>query len=64
MKQAVLAHRTLLATLTAAGCAYAMLRHSRQMMFDGISLSEGGGWAALVMVEFTVALGALAVALT
>lgn len=59
----LLAHRTLFATLVASGCAYAMLRHARQMMFDGISLSDGGGWAALVMVEFTIALGALGVAL-
>ena len=60
----MLAHRTLIATLVASGCAYGMLRHSRQMLFDGVSLSDGGGWAALVMVEFTVALGALAVALS
>jgi hypothetical protein len=60
----VLAHRVLLATLVAAGSAYAMLRHSRQMMFEGVSLQDGGGWAALVMVEFTVALAALAFALS
>ena len=41
-----------------------MLRHSRQMMFEGVSLQDGGGWAALVMVEFTVALAALAFALS
>ena len=60
----VVAHHALIATLVAAGCAYAMLRHSRQMLFEGVSLSNGGGWAALVMVEFTVALAALAVALS
>ena len=60
----LLAHRTLIATLVAAACAYGMLRHSRQMMFEGISLTDGGGWAALVMAEFTVALGALGVALS
>ena len=49
--------------LVAAGCGYAMLRHSRQMMFEGVSLTDGGGFATLVMVEFTAALGALAVAL-
>lgn len=63
MVRVVLGHRVILATLVAAGCAYAMLRHSRQMMFEGVSFSDGGGWAALVMAEFTVALGALAVAL-
>lgn len=60
----MVAHRVFLSTLIAAGCAYAMLRHSRQMMFEGISLSDGGGWAALVTVEFTAALAAIAVALS
>jgi hypothetical protein len=61
---AVLAHRVLLATLAAAACGYAMLRHSKQMLFEGTSLRDGGGLAALVMVEFTLALGSLAVALS
>ena len=53
----------MLSTLVAAGCGYAMLRHARQMMFEGVTLSDGGGYAALVMVEFTAALAAIAVAL-
>jgi len=59
----MLAHRVLIAVLVAAGCSWAMLRHSRQMLFDGVSLTDGGGWAVLVMVEFTAAMVAIAVAL-
>lgn len=55
--------RVLIATLVAGGCAYAMLRHSKQMLFEGVSISDGGGWAALVLTEFMAAVGALAVAL-
>jgi hypothetical protein len=62
--EVMLAHKVLIATLVSAGCAYAMLRHARQMMFEGVGLSEGGGWAALVLAEFTVSLAALAVALS
>jgi len=32
------------------------------MLFDGVSLGDGGGWTAVIMAEFMVALGALAVA--
>lgn len=59
----MLGRRVFIATLAAAGCAYAMLRHSKQMLFEGTSFSEGGGLTALVMAEFTAALGAISVAL-
>ena len=54
--------RSFIALLIAAGCGYAMLRHSRRMLFDGVSLSDGGGWTAVILGEFTIALGALAIA--
>jgi hypothetical protein len=60
----VLSRRGLICTLVAGGCAWAMLRHSRQMLFEGVSMSDGGGWAALVIAEFTASLAAIAVALS
>jgi hypothetical protein len=59
----LLAHRVLIATLLAAGCAYAMLRHSSQMLHEGTSVRDGGGMTVLVMCEFTAALAAISVAL-
>lgn len=59
----MIAHRVLIATLVAAGCAYAMLRHASQMLHEGTSLTDGGGITALVMCEFTAALAAISVAL-
>ena len=59
----MLGHRVLIATLVAAGCAYAMLRHSKQMLFEGTTFAEGGGMTALVLAEFTAALAAISVAL-
>ena len=58
----MLAYRVLIATLVAAGCAYAMLHHSKQMLHEGASLA-GGGMTVLVMSEFTAALAAISVAL-
>ncbi len=55
--------RVLISTLVAAGCAYAMLRHSRRMLFEGTSFYEGGGLTALVIAEFSGALAAISVAL-
>jgi hypothetical protein len=60
----LLAHRVLIATLIAAGCAYGMLRHSKQMLFEGTALSDGGGMTVLVLTEFTAALAAISVALS
>ena len=56
--------RVLIALLIAAASGYAMLRHARRMMFHGISIGDGGGWAVIVMLEFTTAVGALAIALS
>jgi hypothetical protein len=54
----------LIATLVAAASGYAMLRHAHQTAaFDGVAMVDGGGWTALVIAEFAVALGAIAVAL-
>jgi hypothetical protein len=59
----VIGRRTLIALLIAAGCAYAMLRQSKRMLFEGTTFADGGGATAVVMAEFMVALGSLGVAL-
>jgi hypothetical protein len=59
----LIAHRTLIAVLVAAGCAYVMVRHSNRMLHEGTSFAEGGGLTVLVMCEFTAALAAISVAL-
>ena len=60
----MLNRRVLIATLVAAGCAYAMLRHAKQMLFEGTTFAEGGGLTAAVLVEFMAALGAISVAVS
>ena len=56
-------HRVLVAMLVAVTGGYAMIRHARQMLHEGISLEDGGGWTALVLTEFLVAMSGVAVAL-
>ena len=58
------ADRALVALLVAAVAGYAMLRHAKHMIWSGVTLGDGGGWAVLVLLEFSVALGALGVALS
>ena len=62
-KTMLVAHRALISTLVAAGCGYAMLRHSKAMLFHGVGLRDGGGWTALVMTEFVAAFGSISIAL-
>jgi hypothetical protein len=56
------ATHSLVATLVAAAASYAMTRHMRTMLHEGSTHADGGGWTAVVMVEFMVAMGALGVA--
>jgi hypothetical protein len=49
--------------LVAVVVGRSMVRHARRMLHEGISLEDGGGWTAVVLVEFVVAMGAVAVAL-
>lgn len=55
--------RTLIALLVAATAAYSMVHHARVMLHEGVALEEGGGWTAVFLAEFMVALGAVAAAL-
>lgn len=56
--------RSLVAVLIATGGMWAMLRHSRRMLREGVSLEDGGGWTVLILSEFLVAMTALGVALS
>ena len=57
------ARRVLYAVLVAAVAGYWMIRHSNRMLIEGVSFQEGGGWTALVLAEFFVAMSGIAVAL-
>jgi hypothetical protein len=49
--------------LVAVVSGYAAIRHARQMMQEGIELSDGGGWTALFLVEFAACFAGVGVAL-
>ena len=55
--------RVVVAMLIALVSGVAFLRHAGRMMRAGVGLSDGGGWAVLVSIEFTAHLGALCVVL-
>jgi hypothetical protein len=57
------ARRSLYAVLVAAAAGYAMIRHSKRMLHDGVAFEDGGGWTALVLSEFMVAMAGIAAAL-
>ena len=62
-EQQVFSHRVLLALPICLASGYALLFHARQMMHEGVSLEDGGGWTAVVTGEFLVHVSALAVVL-
>jgi hypothetical protein len=53
----------LLAMLVAVTFGYSMIRHAGRMMHEGVGLEEGGGWTALILAEFMIAMGGVAGAL-
>ena len=55
--------RALIAALVAAACGYAVVRQGRMMMNEGVSIEDGGGWAALLITEVCCCFAAVAVAL-
>jgi hypothetical protein len=55
--------RVVLSMLVALVSGLAFLRHAGRMMREGVGVSDGGGWAVLISVEFTAHLGAVCVAL-
>jgi hypothetical protein len=62
MAELIFAERPLIAILVALAAAYAMTRHARLMLHQGIGVETGGGWTAVFMCEFMIALAALGVA--
>lgn len=54
----------LVAAFVAAVSAYAVVRTARYMSANAIELGYAGGWAALVLLEVTVNLSALGVAIS
>ena len=49
--------------LVAVTVGYSMIRHAQRMLHEGVSFEDGGGWTALVLTEFVVAMGGVGVAL-
>jgi len=55
--------RALFAMLVAVTVGYSMIRHAKRMLHEGVAFEDGGGWTAVILAEFVVAMGAVAVAL-
>ena len=55
--------RSLIAALVASLSGYGFVRHSRSMLHNGVSGSEGGGWTAVIMSEAIACFAAVAIAL-
>jgi hypothetical protein len=55
--------RALIAALIAALSGYAVVRHGRKMMHEGIGLEDGGGWTAILIAEVLCCFSAVAAAL-
>ena len=58
------ATHSLIAALVAAASGYAVVRTGRTMMAHSIDLQDGGGWAALLILEVCVSFAAVGVALS
>ena len=56
--------RALFAMLVAVTVGYSMIRHAQRMLHEGVAFEDGGGWTALVLAEFVVAMGGVAVAVS
>ena len=56
--------QALIAALVAAVSGYAVVRTGRTMLGTGVDLLDGGGWAALLVLEACVSFGAVGVALS
>jgi len=57
------AQRSLIGMLVAVAAGYAMIRHARRMLHEGVGLEDGGGWTAVVVTEFVIAMSGVALAL-
>jgi hypothetical protein len=57
-------HISLIAAFVAAASGWAMIHHSRGLMHNGESLTDGGGWTAIILTETMISLGAAAFAIS
>ena len=57
------AQRALIAALVAAISGYAVVRHGRKMIHEGVGLEDGGGWTAILLLEVLCCFSAVAAAL-
>ena len=55
---------TLIAALVAAVSGWGLVHHGRVLVDNGDTLSNGGGWTAIILVETTISLGAAAFAIS
>ena len=53
----------LVAALVAAVSGWGVVHHGRQMIHEGVTVGEGGGWTALLLTEFMVSFAAACVAI-
>jgi len=51
------------AALVAAVSGWGVVHHGRQMIHEGVTVGEGGGWTALLLTEFMVSFAAAGVAI-
>ena len=53
----------LVAALAAAVSGWGVVHHGRQMIHEGVTVEDGGGWVALLLTEFMVSFSASCVAI-
>ena len=57
-------HVSLIAALVAAVSGWGLIHHARALMHNGETLSDGGGWTAIILTETMISLGAAAFAVS
>jgi hypothetical protein len=60
----VVAHASAIAALVALFSGWGLVHQVRSMLFDGVGVQDGGGFAVIVLVETGVFLAAVSVALS
>ena len=53
----------LVAALVAALGGWGVVHHGRQMLREGVTVADGGGWTALLLTEFMISFAAACVAI-
>jgi hypothetical protein len=57
-------HVATVAALVALLSGWALVHQARSMLFDGVGVRDGGGFAVIILVETMVFLAALSVAVS